>query len=165
MNGVLHDVVLRAIGPALDLLPPGMDTPKARVMLLAIGLQESRFQYRRQVSGPAKGFWQFEGGRYSATTEVFQNTKVSAFCERLCIARKVSHSVPAIHAAIENDDVLAAGMARLRLWCAPGALPSVDDPNGAWGYYLNTWLPGKPHRETWDKFHAAARDEVVGDAA
>ena len=28
-------------------------------MLLAIGLQESRFVHRRQIGGPACGFWQF----------------------------------------------------------------------------------------------------------
>jgi|SRR6188768_3378542 len=159
---VLSDVLLRAIGPALDLLPPGMDTPKARVELLAIGLQESRFMYRRQINGPAKGFWQFEGGRFSATAEVFSNSKTMAFCERLCAIRKVGFSVPAIHAAIENDDVLAAGMARLRLWCNPNPLPSVDDTNGAWFYYVDTWHPGKPHRDTWDGFHTAARAAVLG---
>lgn len=30
-----------AIAPALSLLPPALDTPPARQMLLAIGLQES----------------------------------------------------------------------------------------------------------------------------
>lgn len=162
---VLADVLLRAIGPALDLLPPGMDTPKARVMLLAIGLQESRFIYRRQVNGPARGFWQFEGGRMSLLAEVFQNTKTAAFCERLCISRKVMHAVPSIYAAIENDDVLAAGIARLGLWTNPATLPSVDDADGAWSYYVGTWHPGKPHRDTWNGFHAAARAVVLGEKA
>ena len=47
------------LDPAAKLLP-GMDSAKARVMLLAIGLQESRFEHRRQIGGPARGFWQFE---------------------------------------------------------------------------------------------------------
>lgn len=58
-----------AIRPALALLPAKMDTPAARVMLLAIGLQESRFEHRRQLVGnpprptvPAKSFWQAEQG-------------------------------------------------------------------------------------------------------
>ncbi|CAB3905984.1 hypothetical protein LMG3328_04544 [Achromobacter ruhlandii] len=43
----LKEVVERAIEPALVLLPARMDTPAVRVMLLAIGLQESRFEHRR----------------------------------------------------------------------------------------------------------------------
>nr|WP_316904517.1 hypothetical protein [Ralstonia mannitolilytica] len=58
----LTDVVKTAIEPALAILPSAMDTREARVMLLAIGLQESRFMLRRQVGGPARGFWQFEEG-------------------------------------------------------------------------------------------------------
>ena len=53
------------IEPALLLLPERMRTDQAKVMLLAIGLQESRFVHRRQIGGPARGFWQFEDGRLS----------------------------------------------------------------------------------------------------
>lgn len=50
------------LDPALKLLP-SMDSVRARMMLLAIGLQESRFEHRRQLgNGPARGFWQFESG-------------------------------------------------------------------------------------------------------
>src|SRR5690606_40338324 len=59
--------VLKAIDCALCVLPDPMDTPEARVMLLAIGFQESRFKHRRQLvgnpprpTGPAKSFWQAE---------------------------------------------------------------------------------------------------------
>jgi hypothetical protein len=41
-------------------LLPFMDSPKARVLSAAIGHQESRFIHRRQINGPARGFWQFE---------------------------------------------------------------------------------------------------------
>lgn len=34
---------------SLSLLPAPMDSPRARVMLLAIGLQESRFKRRGEV--------------------------------------------------------------------------------------------------------------------
>ena len=40
---------------ALSLLPPRMDTPLARRYVLAIALQESRFEHRRQIGGPARG--------------------------------------------------------------------------------------------------------------
>lgn len=50
-------ITTQAIEPALSLLPARMDSSRARAMLLAIGLQESRFEYRRQMNnGPARGF-------------------------------------------------------------------------------------------------------------
>src|SRR5690606_35531315 len=58
----LDVVVEQAIWPAYALLPSRMDSDRATVMLLAIGLQESRFEHRRQIKGPARGFWQFERG-------------------------------------------------------------------------------------------------------
>ena len=63
----LNEIRERAIAPALRLLPARMNSPEAEVMLLAIGLQESRFEHRRQLvgspprpTGPAKSFWQAE---------------------------------------------------------------------------------------------------------
>lgn len=50
----------QVVVPGLELLPAKMDTPKARVMMLAIGMQESRFEHRKQIGGPARGFFQFE---------------------------------------------------------------------------------------------------------
>lgn len=47
----LSEIIKTAINPALALLPATMDTPEARIMLLAIGLQESRFEHRRQLVG------------------------------------------------------------------------------------------------------------------
>ena len=59
----LRTVRRSMIDPALLLLPAKMESPQAVVMLLAIGLQESRFEYRRQMgNGPAKSFWQAEQG-------------------------------------------------------------------------------------------------------
>ena len=43
-------------------LPDRMLSDEAVTMMLAIGYQESRFEHRRQIRGPARGFWQFEHG-------------------------------------------------------------------------------------------------------
>mgnify|MGYP003654981810 CR=1 FL=1 len=48
------------IRPALSILPDTMNSLQAQAMLIAIGLQESRFSHREQVGGPAKGYCQFE---------------------------------------------------------------------------------------------------------
>ena len=55
----------------------------------------------------------------------------------------------AIYAALEYDDVLAAGVARLLLWTDPKALPPVGDVDAAWALYLRTWRPGKPKPDSW----------------
>ena len=46
----LSQIIDTAVGQALALLPSAMDT-QAHCMLLAIGLQESRFVHRRQIGG------------------------------------------------------------------------------------------------------------------
>lgn len=159
----LNSIVSDAINPALALLPAGMDTQAARVMLLAIGLQESRFTHRRQIGGPARGFWQFEKGSRESRGGVWGVYLHSASKDRLaalCKARSVSCDPDAIYAALEYDDVLAAGVARLLLWTDPKALPPVGDAPASWALYLRTWRPGKPHPHTWPDLYRQAAAQV-----
>jgi hypothetical protein len=163
---VLDAILHKSINPALLLLPRGMDSDAARVMLLAIGLQESRFTYRFQKvpgdpyrKGPARGFWQFEIGGARA---VMSNEATEQQARKLCAACAVSYDPGQVHARVEFDDVLAAGFARLMLWADPRPLPVVDaDHESAWDCYLRCWRPGRPHRHTWDSFHAQARAQVL----
>ncbi|WP_334166342.1 hypothetical protein [Achromobacter mucicolens] len=163
----LSEIIMTGIDPALALLPAKMDTPAARVMLLAIGLQESRFEHRRQLVGnpprpigPAKSFWQAERGG-GMVHGVRLHTTTSADAAALYQARGVPARDAAIWDAIENDDVLAAGLARLLLWSDPGRLPAVGDADAAWSLYLRTWRPGKPHPQTWPDFYRQAVAEVM----
>lgn len=154
-----------AINPALGLLPGKMDTPAARVMLLAIGLQESRFLHRRQIGGPARGFWQFEKGTRASrggVWGVYLHAASKGHLAVLCKARSVTCDPDAIYAALEYDDVLAAGVARLLLWTDPKALPQVADVDAAWALYLRTWRPGKPHPQTWPALYAQVVSAVRG---
>jgi hypothetical protein len=155
----LIEIIKNGIEPALTLLPAKMDTPAARVMLLAIGLQESRFLHRRQIGGPARGFWQFEKGTRATRGGVWGvclHEASKSHLAALCNARSVAFQPDAIYAALEYDDMLAAGVARLLLWTDPNALPVTGDPDGAWALYLRTWRPGKPHPHTWAALHAQA---------
>ncbi|CAB3925121.1 hypothetical protein [Achromobacter ruhlandii] len=155
----IDTIVSGAISPALALLPTRMDTPAARVMLLAIGLQESRFVHRRQIGGPARGFWQFEKGTRASRGGVWGVYLHPASKDRLaalCKARSVSCDPDAIYAALEYDDVLAAGVARLLLWTDPKALPQIGEADAAWALYQRTWRPGKPHPQTWPALYAQA---------
>ncbi|OMG87693.1 hypothetical protein [Achromobacter xylosoxidans] len=159
----LNSIVSDAINPALALLPAGMDTPAARVMLLAIGLQESRFVHRRQIGGPARGFWQFEKGTRASRGGVWGVYLHQASKDRLaalCKARSVSCDPDAIYAALEYDDVLAAGVARLLLWTDPKALPPLGDAGAGWALYLRTWRPGKPKPDSWPDIYRQAAAEV-----
>ncbi|CAB3903885.1 hypothetical protein [Achromobacter ruhlandii] len=156
-------IVERAIDPALALLPARMDTPAARVMLLTIGQQESRFVHRRQIGGPARGFWQFEKGSRASRGGVWGvclHPASKGHLAVLCKARSVACDPDAIYAALEYDDVLAAGVARLLLWTDPKALPPVGETNAAWELYLRTWRPGKPHPQTWPALYAQAMAAV-----
>ncbi|MCH4575012.1 hypothetical protein ACOTCJ_11505 [Achromobacter xylosoxidans] len=159
----LDAIVSDAITPALALLPAGMDTPAARVMLMAIGLQESRFTHRQQIGGPARGFWQFEKGTRASrggVWGVFLHAASKDHLVVLCKARSVACDPDAIYAALEYDDVLAAGVARLLLWTDPKALPAVGDADAGWALYLRTWRPGKPHPHTWPDLYRQAAAEV-----
>ncbi|OFQ51958.1 hypothetical protein [Achromobacter xylosoxidans] len=148
-----------AINPALALLPAAMDTQGARVMLLAIGLQESRFTHRQQIGGPARGFWQFEKGTRASrggVWGVYLHAASKNHLAALCKARSVACDPDAIYAALEYDDVLAAGVARLLLWTDPKALPAIGDADAGWALYRRTWRPGKPHPKTWPALYAQA---------
>ncbi|WP_348995638.1 hypothetical protein ABFG95_06750 [Achromobacter sp. HNDS-1] len=152
-----------AITPALTLLPAAMDTQAARAMLLAIGLQESRFTHRQQIGGPARGFWQFEKGtRVSrgGVWGVFLHAASKGHLTALCKARSVACDPDSIYAALEYNDVLAAGVARLLLWTDPNALPAVGDSDAAWSLYLRTWRPGKPKPDSWPDLYRQAVAQV-----
>lgn len=142
-----------AIDEALLLLPAKMDSKQARVMLIAIGLQESRFEHRRQIGGPARGFWQFEKGGVKGVL-THKATKEIAF--NVCELRGITATEPAVYRQLEHDDVLAAAFARLLLFTHPHKLPGLGDAEYAWNYYLKTWRPGKPHPETWPALYAKA---------
>lgn len=156
----LQEILDTAIEPALALLPPKMSSDEARVLMLAIGLQESLFLHHRQMgNGPARGFWQFEKG--GAVKGVMTHRATREYARSVCLDRGVSFETDAVWRALETDDVLAAAFARLNLWWCPGALPGVDDEDAAWKLYADVaWRPGKPHPETWPATHAAAREAL-----
>lgn len=155
----LSEIREQAIAPALALLPARLSAPEAEIMLLAIGLQESRFTHRRQIGGPARGFWQFEKG--GGVRGVLRHTATAGHARVLCEARGVPATEDAVYAALEHDDVLAAGFARLLLWSDPRPLPVLGEVAAAWDLYLRIWRPGKPHRRTWDALYAQALEEVA----
>jgi hypothetical protein len=139
------DQILRFILPAAyALLPPEMASAEATAMLLAIGLQESRFQYRRQIGGPAHGFWQFElGGTAGVLTH---HATIGPIGEVLkALQYEPTYAFP----ALADNDVLAACFARCLLWTSPSPLPGPNDGELGWTMYRDLWRPGRPRHETW----------------
>lgn len=162
-KATLPEVALLSVKAGLERLPAAMDSSRARLMLYAIGMQESRFMHRRQIVGgapvgPAKGFWQFERGGGCAGVVNHQASRF--WMHDVCTKRGVAFSPSALWNAIEFDDTLAAVAARLLLFTDPNPLPEVGDVNGAWDYYMRVWRPGKPHLKTWPLMYAAARGAV-----
>lgn len=146
------------IDGGLALLPAKMDTKEARVMLLAIGGQESNLQDRRQIAGPARGLWQFERG--GGTHGVLVHPATAVLATKVCTARNVKPDAAIVWAEFEHDDILAAAFARLLLWTDPRPLPEIGDQEGAWRLYLRTWRPGKPHPDRWPGNYRNALEEL-----
>ena len=161
MNVPKH--VVQAVHEALRLLPPAMDSKEARVMLYAIGLQESRFTHRAQVidgggKGPARGYWQFE--RAGGVRGVLRHPASKFWMHSVCNARNVPAQETSVWLAMETDDVLAAAAARLLLFTDPARLPAVGEQAESWTYYLRNWRPGKPHPRTWPECYETALKAV-----
>ena len=151
-----------ALTPALRLLPPNMSTTPARAMVIAICLQESQMENRKQLGGgPARGYAQFEqgGGVRGVLSHPASKPHIQAVLSALDYDPL---SDPAkCYAAIEHNDILAAAFARLLLWTLPDPLPARGEMGEGWSQYIAAWRPGKPHRASWDKFFNDAWGLVV----
>lgn len=151
--------------PALALLPKRMDSAPARVMLLAIGLQESGLNARIQrplrpgmPNGPARGLWQFERG--GGVAGVLSHPASSQLAIEICAAQDVRPNRESVWNALETDDVLAACFARLLLWTDAAPLPPVGNQAAAWDCYIRNWRPGRPHLERWAPNYQLAKEAL-----
>lgn len=154
------DHVLAHVAPAAyALLPPTMQSPGASALLLAIGLQESRFIERRQLGGPARGFWQFEEGGVRGVLDHHASAGIISNVLAQLAYPKILHPSAAVtlrHLAIEHNDTLAFCFARCLLWTLPEALPGPEDVELGWQQYVVAWNPGaargareQASRERW----------------
>lgn len=145
---------------AFKILPPALNSPRARALMLKIGLQEGRLYHRDQITagtqflGPALSVWQFERG---GVRGVLMHDATKAMARKLAAARGVPATIDGVWEAMLTDDILGAGMTRLNLYWHRRPLPPIHDCWESWQYYLECWRPGKPHPETWPDFH----EEVV----
>lgn len=146
------------IEPGLSLLPDQFDLPAARAMLIAIGLQESRFRYRTQIGGPARGYWQFE---MAGIVGVMYHNATKTILTDLCEKLHLPYNATVHYGLVAYYDALACVYARLLLWSLPHHLPGPEEFDAAWQQYLDTWRPGRPHQETWNEFYRQAWEMVL----
>lgn len=156
---------------AMALLPMAMNSPQARVMLLAICLQESNLADRRQGTesrpGPARGLAQFE---VTGVRGVMNHVATQETAKRVCAKLGIPFEARAIHLAMEHNDVLAVAFARLLLWADPKRLPDYRDTEGAKALYLRQWRPGAATTPEglakvsarWRRHHPLAVQAVLG---
>lgn len=168
MSALLPTMLAQAILPALALLPPAMTSPGALVLLQAIGLQESDFIHRWQIvdvhhpqmKGPARSFWGFELGdphRGGGVWGVVLHPSSRFWLAQVCKARGLEFHAFDIWTAIEQDDVLAAALARLLIFTDAAKLPAPEDARAGWELYAKRcWRPGKPRPADWPDNHARA---------
>jgi len=152
----LRTVYRPAVARAQPLLLPASVswTPAAHQMFMMIAGQESDWTHRRQINGPARGFWQFERG--GGVRGVMQHHTSSAAAQALCTGLSVPFEANAVYVALETNDAPAVGFARLLLFTDPSALPTVAQ--AGWPCYQRTWRPGAPHPNRWQGlWDAAAR--------
>ena len=135
------------------LLPAKLDSTEAKAALFANAMQESRLDERRQIGGPARGFWQFEKGTPASRggiTGILMHDKAGPLIKSVLDRLDYDHTPETSYTAIEHNDVLAFAYARCLLWTFPTPLAQRNNAAGGWEQYVQTWRPGKPHRHTWD---------------
>lgn len=137
-----------------EVLPGKFDSREATVLLLAIGLQESRFLHRHQIGGPARSFWQFERG--GGVRGVLTHEATAKHAHAVCVLRGIAPTAESVYARMLDDDLLGCGFARLLLYSDPASLPPLGHAQAAWDYYIRTWRPGRPHRASWNGLYEQA---------
>jgi len=141
-----------------EVLPGKFASTEATVQLLAIGLQESKFEHREQVGGPARSFWQFEKGGIRG---VLTHPASGKYAQAVCLLRGITPTVESVYQRMLDDDLLGCAFARLLLYTDAKPLPTPGQVNLAWDYYERNWRPGNPHPQAWPGLYARAMEALA----
>jgi hypothetical protein len=117
-----------------------LDTLGAEQLLLGTALQESHLSHRRQIGGPALGYFQVEPKTHDDVWNNFLKYRPQ-------LAAKVNQLLSSPTAnkikELENNDKYATAIARIIYLRAPAPMPPLNDiPKMAayWKRYYNTAL-------------------------
>lgn len=163
----LHDFIDSV---ALQLFPERFNTPAARALVLAIGLQESHLVHRRQLVGGARYWWQsknapaagFFGFERIGIRGVMKHRTTGPMARAVLQLFSYPEDVDTIHEALTHNDILAVAFARLALWRIVDPLPGEGEWEKGWEQYLSVWRPGKPRPDEWKDNFAQAWEAVKG---
>jgi hypothetical protein len=158
-----------AITSAFNILPVKMAGKEARLVMLAIQLQEDPELLRVQKGcGAARGIFQFEKG--GGVKGVLNHPTTKRDADRVCELRQVFAHQSDVWNTLEHDDVLAAAFARMLLWTDPAKLPAIGEVRNAFDLYIRTWRPGAYARGNdlkkaalytkWQLNYAKAMDQI-----
>lgn len=151
-----------------------IDSPSARAMLLAVGLQESRLVETIQrgaggkpLTGLARSWWQFEGGRNQALGGILADPRTAWARDELCHMGYpcLEPGRDDLHWCMAYDQRIGVILARALIWLDPYALPAPvpQAETTAWTLYIRCWRPGKPHHASWAANWRAAIETVTND--
>jgi len=137
-----RECLAHVIRPACALAGPRFVDPRAEVALLAIALQETGLATRRQQGGgPGRGYVQFErAGIAGVLTHSASAVAARALLRTLAYPATITPAE--VHGAVEHNDLLCLGLARLLLFTVPAPLPALGDRDETWSQYVAAWRPG-----------------------
>lgn len=116
----LKHIKYEIVTPALKRI--GLASPAAINLVTGIGLVESGYRTRKQVNGPALGYWQMEPATERDCWTNFLNYR--PFLAGL--VRKIAEPDKPSSLLLLSNDAYASAMCRIRLYRSPDPLPSPD---------------------------------------
>lgn len=141
----LKTALKEVIEPGLIKLPDHLNTVEAEAMLLAIGMQETKFELSNCVNSDRMGFFRV------STRDIIKLITIDWTSKLLLDIANGANKF--INELVLEDAHFCALCARLMLSITGESLPNLNsDPSESWNLYLKTWKPDNPKRETWDAY-------------
>ena len=149
----METLLALTIRPTLAWMGKPYDSPEAARMLACIAQTESSCLHRRQISGPARSWWQCEPPTLHDLLKRWQ----------LGVDKLTALGLyPAIwddpRTVLEWSETAGCVVARGLLWLDPHPLPTTAEDGLA--TYLRVWRPGRPHPERFTAAWAALHESV-----
>ncbi len=144
-----HDL---CVIPGLSLLPSEMTSPEARVLLVAIAMQETGLVTRSEVGGSAFGFYQF---MEIGVDGVFSHAETGHLAADVAKVLQIPVDEN-FYEAVRWNDHMGTVLARLNLWPDPAPLPAIGQQAEAMDYYGRIWRPKVVAVRRWPAAYNAA---------
>lgn len=159
------DFYQRILAPSAALaagILPSLDSPAARLQMLATAGYESDWTWRRQEPvAVALGFWMNQQNAVELLLRSPFGQHLIEGARTLCIGLDAG----SIHAASEFNDPIAYLIARGLAWCDPHPLAAIGDEEACWQAYLRAQNPGARSRQRWAAVYPLALATIQPQSA